>query len=117
MHSPAANAAEKQVPAPKVLAEPAVPEQVPAVSNESPIQTPSISGIAAQPSPAPKQTIESDVWTIADALWDRARHTEATAPWRRNSLFGEFSSRSIVEDCNLGSLRDQCCTQRIFMAW
>src|SRR5215467_9934269 len=47
MHSPVVNATEQQVPAPKVLAEPAVPERVPVASNESPIQTPSISGTAA----------------------------------------------------------------------
>jgi len=96
---------EQQIPTPKVLTEPAAPEHV--ASNESPIQTPPISGTAVQPSSASKQTVEPDVWTIADALWDRVRQAEAEASREHNRLSGESSFLSIVEHCNLSSLRDQ----------
>ena len=100
---------ERQVPAPKVLTEPAAPEHVPVASNESPIQTPPVSGTAIQPPLASKQTVEPDVWTIADALWDRVRQAEAEAEAsrRHNRLSGESSFRRIVEHCNLNSLRDR----------
>jgi hypothetical protein len=110
IHSPTANATEQQVPAPKGLTEPAASEHVPIASNESPIQTPSVSGTAVQPSSASKRTVEPDVWTIADALWDRVRQAEAEASRQHNSLSGESLFRSIVEHCNLSSLRDRCST-------
>lgn len=95
LHSPTANATERQVPAPTVRTESAPPEHVAAVLNESPIQTPSISGTAGQPSLASKQTIEPDVWTIADAQWDHVRQVEAEASRRHTRLFGESSFRHI----------------------
>jgi hypothetical protein len=109
IHSPTANATEQQVPAPKGLTEPAASERVPIASNESPIQTPSVSGTAVQPSSASKQTVEPDVWAIADALWDRVCQAEAEAEASRqhNRLSGESFFRSIVEHCNLSSLRDR----------
>jgi hypothetical protein len=95
IHLPTANttadATEQQAPAPKVLTEPAAPEHIPVASNESPIQTPSISGTAVQPSSASTQTVEPDVWTIADALWDHVRQAEAEASQRHNRLSGESS--------------------------
>ena len=119
IHSPTANAAadatEQQVLAPKVLIEPAAPEHVSVASNESPIQTPSVSGTAVQPSSASKQTVEpdeADVWTIADALWDRVRQAEAEASRRHNRFSGKSSFRPIVEHCNLSSLRDWRRTRR-----
>ena len=98
IHSSTANATEQQVPAPKGLTEPAASENVPIASNESPIQTPSVSGTAVQPSSASKQTVEPDVWTIADALWDRVRQAEAEASRQYNRISGESSdlSSSIV---------------------
>ena len=107
IHSPTANAMEQQVPAPKVLTEPAAPEHVPVASNEGPIQTPPVSGTAIQPPSASERTVEPDVWTIADALWDRVRQAEAEASRRHNRLSGESSFRCIVEHCNLNSLRDR----------
>ena len=115
IHSPTANATEQQAPAPKVLTEPAAPEHVPIASNESPIQTPSVSGTAVQPSSASKQTVEPNVWTIADALWDYVRQAEAEASRQHNRLSGEPSFRSIVEHCNLSSLRDRRGTQSTFV--
>jgi hypothetical protein len=116
IHSPmanvAANTTEQQVPAPNVLTEPAAPENIPVASNESPIQTPSVSGTVVQPSSASEQTVEPDVWTIADALWDSVRQAKAEASRQHNKLFGESSIRSIVEYCNLGSLRDRRRAQR-----
>jgi hypothetical protein len=117
IHSPTANATEQQRPAPKELTEPAAPEQVRVAPNENPKQTPSVSGTAVQPSSASKQTVEPDVWTIADTLWDQVRRDEAEASREHNRIFGEPSFRSIVEHCNLSSLRDRRGTQCTLVGW
>jgi hypothetical protein len=95
IHSPTANenvnTTEQQVPSPKVHSERAAPEQIPVTSNESPIQAPSVTGTAVQSLSTSKQTVEPDVWTIADALWDQVRQDEAKVSERHNSLFGESS--------------------------
>jgi hypothetical protein len=106
IHSPTANATERQVPASKELTEPAASEHVPIASNESPIQIPSISGTAVQPSSASKQIVEPDVWTIGDALWDQVRQAKAEGSRRHNWISSESFFRSIVGHCNSSSLRD-----------
>jgi hypothetical protein len=120
IHSPTADATEQQVPTPKAPTEPGVPEYVPVASNESPIETPSISVTAVQPSSASNESIKPDVWTIADALWDCARQAEAEASRRHDRLFGESSSTSNLSSsfCNFSSsLRDRRRTHVLYFRW
>ncbi len=93
---------------------------VPVASNESPIETPSISVTAVQPSSASNESIKPDVWTIADALCDCSRQAEAEASRRHDRLFGESSSTSNLSSsfCNFSSsLRDRRRTHVLYIRW
>ncbi|KAL2429291.1 hypothetical protein ABEF95_002763 [Exophiala dermatitidis] len=74
-------------------------DQIPVASSESVMQTPSAAsrtGTATQSSnlsasnQTVDQTVEPDVWNLADMLWAQVRHAEAEASERHNKLHDIF---------------------------
>ena len=59
-----------------------------------------MAGIFVQLSPASKQTIESQFWTIANEIWDHKRVAESAATQENDQLFGETFCQFMVEHCN-----------------
>ena len=95
------NTTEQQAPSPKVHIESAAPEQIPVTSNQSPTQTPSASGTAAQSLLASEQTVETDVWNMADELYAQVRKAEAETSERHHRIHGESFFRSIIENSSV----------------
>ncbi|EXJ54956.1 uncharacterized protein A1O5_12867 [Cladophialophora psammophila CBS 110553] len=81
-----ANPTEQQVPSPKAHTGSAAPEQIPVASDENPMQTPSACETAAQSPSASEQTVEPDVWHMADVLWAQVRQAEAEASREHNRI-------------------------------
>jgi hypothetical protein len=94
---PTGNVEEQQVLAANVSAELGEPERVTVVSYDNPVPTSFMAGIFVQLSPASKQTIESQVWTIADEIWDRKRQAECAVIRQYDQLLGESSVLSSSE--------------------
>jgi hypothetical protein len=95
--SPTGNAGEQQVLAAKVSAELEEPERVTVLSYDNPIPTSFMTGIFVQLSPASKQTIKSQVWAIADEIWDRKRQAECAVIRQYDQFLGESSVLSSSE--------------------
>jgi hypothetical protein len=100
VHSPTAEVEEQQELAGKVQPEPAVPGPVTVVSIKDPIQRPYFYAVAVQLSSASKQAIESQLWTIADEIWEHKRVAESAATQENDQLFGESFCQFMVEHCN-----------------
>ncbi|KAL9615755.1 MAG: hypothetical protein Q9160_009282 [Pyrenula sp. 1 TL-2023] len=85
------NTAEQQVTSQRRNTEIEAPDRTHVASNQSLAQSQLVSGSGLHSLSTSKQTVEPDVWTVADDIWAEGRKVEAEAFKEHRKLHCEFS--------------------------